>query len=126
MFYQKAADQGPYLLEASRSWGRFIRYLEFGDDLHAVRHVDQFENGQLLSYDRSHWIDDYGMLADMKYSPRWKTSEWAATDITPEEFEKIWCAAARSPIRQGQIASARMSRLGPVPIWLTEMKRKRD
>lgn len=41
-------------LEPLRGWGRVTRYLEIGDDLFAVRHIDVFENGYALLYDRVH------------------------------------------------------------------------
>src|SRR5262245_38756671 len=58
-YFAKAVGQGPEVWEAKASWGRFIRYLEIGDDLWVVRQVDVFKNGNILSYDRSHWVDEF-------------------------------------------------------------------
>ena len=125
MFHEKSAEgQGPRTCDPVRSWGLFIRYLEIGDDLYAVRHVDVFANGHALRYDRVHWVDDYGMLADMRYSSKWK-KWWPSLLVEPAEFEEVWCAAETSPVRPLQIATARMSEMGESPVWLA-MKRDSD
>jgi hypothetical protein len=121
MYYRKATGQGPYMLEPACSWGTYTRYLEIAEDLYASRHVDVFENGYSLRYDRLHWVDDCGMLADALYCAR----SWGpAIGIGPAEFEEVWRAAENSPARQLQLASARMSDCGEVPAWLT-IKRTR-
>jgi hypothetical protein len=125
VIYQKAPNQGPYPWEPWRSWGRFTRYAEIGDDLYAHRHVDLYENGHLLRYDRTHWVDDFGILAGVRYDEK-KFKKWwgPAITIEPVEFEEVWQAAASSPIWPLQLSSARMSTMGQVPIWLTRRKNR--
>src|SRR5436309_287681 len=59
-YYEKAIGQGPAMLEPAASWGKFTVYVEIGEDLRPVREVRVFENGTMLSYDRAHWVDDFG------------------------------------------------------------------
>jgi hypothetical protein len=118
-YFLKAARQGPAWLEPMRSWGRFTRYLDVGADLHALRHVDEYENGARLSYDRRHWVDGFGMLADARVrrgDPR--QLHGPVREISAAEFEPVWKAARRSPLRPRQRESERMSRMGEVPLWL--------
>jgi hypothetical protein len=119
MFWQKACDQGPAILDPASTWGRFTRYLEIGDDLFVVRHVDVFENGNALRYDRRHWDDDFGMLADMHYSKRWDKYWGPAVSIERPEFDEIWQKTENGAIWPLQCTSARMSRDRKVPPWVT-------
>jgi hypothetical protein len=119
VIYWKASESGRRPDEPLRSWGRFTRHLEIGDDSYALRHVDLYENGHLLRYDRTHWVDKFGTLSAMAYDER-KWEEWwgPASPIEPAEFKAIWHAADTSPLWQMQLRGALMSRLGPLPIWL--------
>jgi hypothetical protein len=105
-----------------RSWGPFTRYIEIGNDLYPTRHVDAYENGYILRYDRIHWVDDYGLLAGMKHSNKW--DKWwgpsLETDVT--EFEEIWEAAAASRAWPKQMDTAKMSQIGAVPFWLSSKR----
>ncbi len=119
MVYHKAPGQGPLELEPLSSWGVFTRYLEIGDDRYAVRHVDVFANGHALRYDRAHWVDDLGMLADARYRPKTWVRWWGpAVPVTADEFERVWAAAESSPARPLQLATAKMGRWGSIPVWL--------
>jgi hypothetical protein len=119
-YYEKAIEQGPAILEPAANWGRFTCYLEIGDDLRPVRQVDVFEDGHMLSYDRVHWIDKFGMLGDAKINRNRKQGPWGRSEeIESTEFERIWRAARASPTWQQQVATAQMGRMGPVPVWLT-------
>jgi hypothetical protein len=118
-YFLKSPEQEPCLLEPMRSWGRFIRYLETAEDLYAARQVDLFENGYTLRYDRSHWVDDCGMLSSARYCKmQWERWWGPAIDIAPAEFEEVWRAAELSAVRQMQLTSEGMSRRGVVPPWL--------
>jgi hypothetical protein len=121
MLHQKAPGQNREY-EPMRSWGAFTRYIEIGDDLYATRHVDAYENGYTLRYDRIHWADGFGILADMRHSK--KCDRWwgPPIEIDPIEFEAAWQAATASPTWQEQIDTAKMSQLGAVPIWLRGKK----
>ena len=110
MFHQKAPGQYRDV-EPFRSWAHFTRYLEIDDDLfYPTRHVDVYENGNTLRYDRHHWADDFGILADMKYSKKWKKWWGPAVEIDQAEFEEVWQAATVSPTWQKQIDTAQMLR----------------
>src|SRR5262249_48260948 len=120
MFHQKASRQGPEILEPAASWGKFTSYLEIGEDLRPVREVCVFKNGNMLSYDRKHWCDDFGELGDARINRNRRHYPWGRSyEITPAEFEHLWTAARRSPMWRRQRATALMSRMGEVPVWFT-------
>ncbi len=119
-YYVRAIEQGPAILEPAASWGPFTRYLEIGEDLRPVRQVDVFEDGHMLSYDRVHWVDEFGMLGDAKINRNRKQGPWGKSgEIESAEFESIWTAARVSPTWPQQVATAQMGRMGAEPVWLT-------
>jgi hypothetical protein len=119
-YCEKAVGQGPAILEPAATWGRFTRHLEIGEDLRAVRQVDVFENGNMLTYDRVHWVDDFGMLGDAQINRNRKQGTWGQSEeIEAAEFDRIWTAARASPLWQRQVATAQMAWMGAVPVWLT-------
>lgn len=116
----KAPSQGRRLPTPMSSWGQFTRYVEVGEDLFCVRHVDVFDNGNVLSYDREPWVDAYGMLGEARVNRNRTALRWGKVEeIVAEEFERIWARALRHPLRKQQIASALMPRHGLVPVWLS-------
>jgi hypothetical protein len=118
-YFEKSLAQRPALSEPVASWGGFTRYLHVGDDLRALRHVDLFEDGQVLSYDRRHWVDEYGMLADAQINRNRKAGPWGRSEeIEAAEFEQVWALARSSPNWTRQAGLAQMAQLGAVPIWL--------
>jgi len=96
--YQKSPVQEPYPYKESESWGKFVRFIELGDDGYALRQVDEFENGYLSRYDRAHWDDQFGSLANFRFGPNWIRHWGTPLIISQEEFEKKWAAAGRSPV----------------------------
>jgi hypothetical protein len=119
MRFEKALEQGPLQPGPVAEWGRFTRYIEVGADGFAVRHIDAFECGQMLRYDRVHWVDAFGMLADAHIGRTVSRSRrWRILAIEALEFEAEWEKAGRFPQRQLQLDSAEMTRRGAVPIWL--------
>lgn len=110
--YHKSPLQGPYPYKDSESWGKFVRYLELGDDGYAVRQVDEFENGRLTRYDRVHWDGRFGTLASLRFGAEWKDYWGLPVAITSQEFEDMWTKAGESPaILEGYAAD------GPPP-WI--------
>jgi hypothetical protein len=96
MRYHKSTPQRLNELTDASSWGCFVRFIELADDNFALRQVDEYENGYLTCYDRKHWQDQFGMLADFRYGKLCK-KHWGQPDvITREEFERKWQQAARS------------------------------
>lgn len=119
MQFAKALDQGPYGIGPAADWGRFTRLIEVGPDQYAMRQIDVFECGRFLRYDREHWVDAFGMLADARFKqPLTLSRHWQILAIEGAEFETEWEAAGRSPQWPLQVASAAMAQQGPVPIWL--------
>ncbi len=121
VYYEKAtAQRGLHRLEEMDSWGSSTVYLEVGVDLWAARRVDAFENGYMLSYDRVHWVDDFGILGDMRINRNCKVGSWGRSEeIEPGEFERVWDQARSSPLWNEQVARAQMSKRGDIPIWFT-------
>ena len=102
-------------------WGNAVRYLEIGDDLYATRHIDVYDCGKALRYDRKNWADDLGTIADAKYdAKRWKESWGPREEITATEFEAVWESTASAP-NQPQAYSADP---GPWPMLTAEQWRK--
>lgn len=121
MLYLKAHNQNPRDYQPMSQWGHFTRYLEIGDDEFAGRHVDLYENGHALKYDRSHWKDRFGMLADMKHDPKKCTQWWGpSVAIDAAEFEAVWKLAEMSTQWAEQVESAKMLDIGRTPVWLTQ------
>lgn len=101
------------------SWGTLTRYLEVGEDHRATRHIDVWENGRILSYDRDHWIDEFGMLADGISDPTLKLPDWIEVCTIPrKQFETVWRQARSSSDWIEQQSNAQMAVVGFSPIWL--------
>jgi hypothetical protein len=119
MRFAKALDQGPLEIGPASDWGRFTRLIEVGPDRYALRHIDAFESGRFLRYDRRHWVDAFGMLADARFGRALTRSRRRRIlAVEAAEFEAEWEAAGCSPQWPLQVASAEMARWGPVPVWL--------
>jgi hypothetical protein len=119
-YFEKAVNQVPAIVDPVKGWGKFTRYLEIGNDLWPVRQVDVFENANMLSYHRTHWVDEFGMLGDARINRNRKHGPWGhSQEINAAEFEGVWTAARISLIWPQQVATAKMAKLGAVPIWLT-------
>jgi hypothetical protein len=74
----------------------------------------------MLSYDRVHWVDEFGMLGDAKINRNRKRGLWGhSEEIESAEFGRVWSAARASPIWPRQVATAQMSQMGAVPVWFT-------
>jgi hypothetical protein len=67
-------------------WGTSTYFMEIGDNLHAIRQIEVYENGNVLFYDKSHFTDDYGMLCDQAIAEK----DICEFEITKGEFEQVW------------------------------------
>ncbi len=112
MIHEKATDQQYPDWDSKSAWGSFTRFLEYGDDGFPVRHVDMFANGNALRYDRTHWIDKFGVLADA-HRRVWGPAE----PITELEFAEAWEFAGESVAHAEQVRSNQSARSGAPP-WL--------
>ncbi|MBS0515642.1 MAG: hypothetical protein JSS16_09230 [Proteobacteria bacterium] len=103
--YQKSPLQAAYTPKESFGWGSFVRYIELGDDGFTSRQVDAYENGYFTRYDRKHWEDQFGTLADFRYGETWQKHWGKPIVIARAEFELLWSQAAMSPPFQLRAAS---------------------
>ena len=94
--YLKSPLQAPYALKDAFSWGTFVRYLELGEDSFALRQVDEYENGFLTRYDRDHWQDQFGSLADFRWGESWIAHWGEPSLVSKDSFEEKWAAAELS------------------------------
>ena len=68
------------------TWGTSTYFMEVGGNLHAIRQIEVYENGNVLFYDSSHFSDDYGMLSDKALGEE----DIQEFGITKAEFEQVW------------------------------------
>ena len=61
--------------------------LEVDDERHPVRQIEMYQSGDVLTYDQTHLVDDYGMLGDQALEGE---NDWKLFDITVDEFEAAW------------------------------------
>jgi hypothetical protein len=81
-------------------WGECVRFVEIGDDRHALRQVEVYRDGRMLRYDRSHWCDKFGQLFGCLFSHKQKAiyGRVGAEVIESKEFERAWREALGSPM----------------------------
>jgi hypothetical protein len=120
VIYIKKTGIGPHGEYPNHDWGTLTRYLEIGDDNFAVRHVDVYDNGNILRYDRQHWGDAFDHLAERKYDrEKWERRWGPGEVISATDFESVWKAALASPLWPQQAHSASVLNVhGPAP-WLS-------
>ncbi|WP_193198060.1 hypothetical protein [Nostoc sp. MG11] len=68
------------------TWGTSTYFMEIGQNLHAIRQIEVYENGNVLSYDGNHFSDNYGMLCDQRIGE----DDIQEFEITKIEFEQVW------------------------------------
>jgi hypothetical protein len=100
------------------TWGTFTRYLEIGSDRYVTRQVDWFENGYALRYDREHYVDEFGMLGNLRYTGRWKRWWPQSESIEAGAFERIWADAAATAAASLQVLSTERASWPAKPPWL--------
>ncbi|MDN4051553.1 hypothetical protein QPK32_00455 [Massilia sp. YIM B02763] len=76
-------------------WGTSWWYFEVANDGQVVRHLEQYQSGELLHYDLQHDSDTYGGLAKDTLD----LSEAAYLYISAEEFEQVWERAIQARCR---------------------------
>jgi hypothetical protein len=94
--YHRSPPQAPYEYRESAAWGSIVRYVELGDDGYALRQIDEFQNGYLSRYDRTHWDDQFGTLADLRFGEPWIKTWGTPIVISQREFEEKWASAGMS------------------------------
>lgn len=85
-FKGKRQSYGVPLL--SSEWGEFTFYIEV-DDQYVTRQVNEFENGNVLRYNREHWCDDFGRMFIAKFSRKQKAGR-GMRQFSQEQFEQAW------------------------------------
>ncbi len=83
-------EREPHQLKEACAWGRFVRYIEFADDFFPLRQVDVYANGNAVAYDRCHWDDRFGTLADFRYGHKWLGHWGEPMAVSEQEFEAVW------------------------------------
>jgi hypothetical protein len=67
------------------AWGTAVYYFEVEADGSPVSHMELYENGNALLYDRDHEEDEYGMMADQPLD----LEEFAEFEIEEKEFKRV-------------------------------------
>lgn len=86
MRYFRVRDEGYHA--PGEHWGDPTYWLEINEQGDAERELQEYPNGYVLSYDRTHEEDAYGALDMMVIDG--DEAWWARYEITPEEFEEKW------------------------------------
>jgi hypothetical protein len=101
MIYLKASIVNRYAPMCD--WGAATRYFEIGDDLYATRHVDTYENGYALRYDRENWRDKCGWIACAKYDANKWLKWWGPNEqMSARDFEAVW-SLSETAVNQPQL-----------------------
>jgi hypothetical protein len=132
MRYEKARDQFDRYRTAD--WEHSCRYLEIAGDSFSSRQVDVCSNGNCLRYDRSIWVDEFGMLGEARHSPEYASrcqQQWAVEEITRDEFEAVRKASDTAPnqpqkydascfgqVPQGLVDEMTPERIERLPPWI--------
>jgi hypothetical protein len=105
-------------------WGECVRYVEIGEDRYAVRQVEDYNDGRVLRYDRSHWCDRFGQLFGCQFSHKQKAIDGrlGAEVIDAKEFEREWRKAQRSTMWGRQVEESLAVEWGAVPYWLRAVR----
>jgi len=101
-------------------WGGCVRYFEIADDRYASRQVEDYGEGRVLRYDRTHWCDRYGQLFGCLFSRKEKAiaGRPAAVPVEAREFERAWRDALQSPEWAKQVEHSLAGEWGALPFWL--------
>src|SRR5271155_2838315 len=94
MRYFRKVDEGYHAPD--EDWGDPTYWLEVNEDGHADRQVEEYPNGKVLSYDRTHVEDNYGALGIMVIDG--DEDWWLPYEITRADFEAKW--QAHSPLNR--------------------------
>jgi hypothetical protein len=111
--FVRSHELEPNVPTESLAWGKYVRYIEFGEDRFPLRQVDVYANGKAVAYDRERWYDQYGTLGDFRFGDLW-ISHWGnPMSIPAEEFAEVW---QRAELMRSQL-NATQSKAGPPP-WI--------
>lgn len=81
-YFRRRWDEGPGSELAG--WGTSDWLLVTDEHGVVTEQIEIFENGNVLAYDESHVVDEYGGLSDQPLS----FSDFASFEITAEEFAR--------------------------------------
>ena len=85
MRYFKINSEGVH----QREWGGFpTDWLEVDEVGNIEREINEYPNGNTLTYDKTHQQDEYGALTTDNIEPDDKF--WKLLEITKYEFERKW------------------------------------
>jgi hypothetical protein len=100
MLYFQQKGLGFQKWQAAFEFGPYTDIVEVLDDQYANRHIVLFDTGQILHYDREHWVDEFGRLMGSKFSkqPKWMKGRRSLVLISAEAFEVQWRQASSSPL----------------------------
>jgi hypothetical protein len=75
-------------------WGACTYLFEVDEDLYACREIEIYEHGAVLRYDRRHFHDQYGGLADQRFARTAEEfeSEWTEFELQESKFEQVWAS----------------------------------
>jgi hypothetical protein len=111
MRYIRMVDEGYHA--RGDDWGDPTYWLEVNADGHAERELQEYPNGNVLSYDRTHDEDLYGGLALMVIDG---PDDWVAEyEITQSEFEAKW--RAHVPLNRGADQGLKSEVMKHVSLW---------
>lgn len=70
-------------------WGGFpTDWLEVDEVGNIEREINEYPNGNTLTYDKTHQQDEYGVLTTDNIEP--DDNFWKLLEITKDEFEREW------------------------------------
>lgn len=92
----KRGIDGDDIVERSADWGRSAIYFETSEEGFVIRQIQLFESGVVLTYDDSHYRDDYGWRWEIDIHPEPPVT----VPITSKEFHTAWMRHTDAKNRQ--------------------------
>ncbi len=70
-------------------WGFSTWYCETNEELYALRQIEVYDNGNVLTYDEQHLDDEFGKLGEKQIEFQ-ELKESNVLEISKDEFEEKW------------------------------------